>query len=107
MPSRPSLADLFDYDGATIAGSVRRPTLVLEGLEDWQVRSPQGLQVAEAMRRASNEHVTYKPLPGVVHLLTPNPAGVTDFERLTNYTVDRRVTEALTNCVRQAKVSSG
>jgi pimeloyl-ACP methyl ester carboxylesterase len=97
---RPSLADLFDFDGKKVASNVRCPTLVLEGMEDWQVRPPQGKQAARAMQHAGNRHVTYIPLTGVGHLLTPNPPGVTDYELLSDYGVDRRVTSALVGWTR-------
>ncbi len=97
--SRPSLADLFNYDGKNVASNVNCPALVLEGLEDWQVRPPQGKQVTRAMRRAGNKRVTYIALADVGHLLTPNPSGVTDYKLLTDYSVDKRVTKALTGWV--------
>lgn len=101
--SRPALADLLDYDGAATAARVRRPALIFEGQEDWQVRPPQGQQIAEAMRRAGNRHVRFLSLPNLGHLLTPNPAGVTDYDQLRDYAVDRRVTAALVGWVRSVR----
>lgn len=105
--SRPSLADLLDYDGRATAAGVRRPALILEALEDWQVRPPQGRQLAEAIHENGNRLVRYRALEGVGHLLTPNPAGVTDYAKLPGYSVDRRVLDALVDWVRFASRKAG
>ena len=97
--SRPSLADLLDYDGAKLAARVRKPVLIIEADQDWQVRPPQGRQLASAMRKAGNRKVRYTRLANVGHLLTFNPPKLTDYKLLASYVVDDRVTRALTTWV--------
>jgi len=98
--SRPSLADLFDYNGSVVASKVQCPSLILEGMEDWQVRPPQGRQVAKAMREAGNRQVTYVAMKNVGHLLTFNPKGLRDYDHLRSYAVDHRVTSTLIKWVK-------
>ncbi|PAX07813.1 alpha/beta hydrolase family protein [Sphingomonas lenta] len=100
MESRPSLADLLDYDGEAAARAVTKPALILESMEDWQVTPPQGRRLAEAMRSAGNVQVDYVALPEVGHLLTPNPPGVTDYSKLTDYSVAPALKRALVDWVR-------
>ena len=100
--SRPSLRAMLDYDGRAVAARVGKPALVLEGAEDWQIRPPQGLQLAAAMRGAGNRKVTYRLLTGVGHLLTRNPHGVTDYDKLEDLSVSPQVSDALVDWVRAA-----
>jgi pimeloyl-ACP methyl ester carboxylesterase len=100
--TRPSLADLLDYDGAATARAVSKPALVIEAMEDWQVTPPQGRQVADAMRAAGNRHVTYVQLAEVGHLLTRNPHGVTDYEKLDSLAVDPKASRTLVDWVLRA-----
>jgi hypothetical protein len=100
METRPSLADMLDYDGVAAARAVTKPTLILEAMEDWQVTPPQGRQLADAMRGAGNARVSYTALPQVGHLLTPNPPGVTDYAKLPDLSVAPAVTRTLVDWVR-------
>lgn len=97
--TRPSLADLLDLDALGLAREVKVPALIVEAAEDWQVRPPQGEMLAKAMREGGGKDVTYRRLADVGHLLTPNPPGVTDYARLTDYAVAPSVLETVTTWV--------
>jgi len=105
--TRPSLADLLDFDGAATAAAVTKPVLILEGEEDWQVRPPQGRQLAQAMRDAGNRDVAYYGLPHVGHLLTRNPPGVSDYHALADLSLAPEVLDALAGWVRRVAQEDG
>lgn len=96
LKTRPSLNDLLELDALGLGRQVKVPVLILEGAEDWQVQPPQGEMLAKAMTEAGNKKVTYRKLPRVGHLMTDNPPGVTDYDKLTNYAVAPAVLEAVT-----------
>jgi len=93
--SRPSLADMLDYNGGLTAAAVHTPVLIIEAAEDWQVRAPAGFLLETTMRSSGNAQVERTVFPGVGHLLTPNPPGVVDYALLQDFRLDPRVTNRL------------
>ncbi|RZJ00531.1 MAG: alpha/beta fold hydrolase [Brevundimonas sp.] len=104
--SRPSLADMLDYNGGLTAAAVHRPVLIIEGAEDWQVRAPAGFLLETTMRSSGNAEVQRAVFPGVGHLLTPNPVGVVDYDQLQDFRLDPRVTTRLADWILQVSASS-
>ncbi len=99
MQSRPSLADLLDLNALALGRRVKAPVLILEAAEDWQVRPPQGEQLAAAIREGGAQ-VVYRRLERVGHLMTDNPPGVTDYTKLQDYAVSPAVLSALVTWVK-------
>lgn len=97
--SRPSLADMLDYNGGLVAAAVQRPVLIIEASEDWQVRAPAGFLLETTMRSAGNAQVRREVFQGVGHLLTPNPPGVVDYNQLQDFRLDQRVTTRLADWI--------
>jgi uncharacterized protein len=73
---QPWLQYFLDYDPLPTARKVRTtPVLVLQGETDRQITADQAHALATAFREAGNPDVTLHILPGINHLLVPDPDG--------------------------------
>jgi len=71
----PWLRFFLDHDPLAVVPRVHAAVLIVQGETDRQVEAAQADELAAALRAAGNREVTERRLPGLDHLLLPDPSG--------------------------------
>ena len=89
-----SLKEGLDYNPLEQARAIRSPALVIQGEGDWQVEAEQAYSLAAALEE-SGQPVALRVFDEVNHLLVRDPLALTDYEQLTNLSLDPRLTASV------------
>jgi len=87
-----SLRDGLRFDALELAQSVQAPSIVIQGLSDWQVRAEQATALGQALQ-ASGYPVEIALFGDVNHFLVNDPTHSQDYSELTDMTLDTRLSE--------------
>jgi uncharacterized protein len=88
--------EVYRWNAAGLAGSVRAPVAVFQGETDRQVPADQADSLGVLFRRVGNRDVTVRVFPGVNHLFVPDPSGdFLHYDRLESGRLEPAVVEAV------------
>jgi hypothetical protein len=82
-----TLLEAFHMDPLALAAGIQSPVIILQGWSDWQIEPEQAWSLAQAIRETGGS-VDLHMFADVNHLLIRDPAGETEYQNLTDFTLD-------------------
>jgi len=96
-----TLLEAFHMDPLALAADIQSPVIILQGWSDWQVEPDQAWALARAIGEVGGS-VDLHMFADVNHLLIRDPAGQTEYENLTDFTLDAELLSTGVNWVLNA-----